>query len=282
MRISISNIAWDSALDEEVAHLLSQHGVDAVDIAPGKYWNEHSGKYLSNPSSARAPEIAALRDFWEKRGIELVGMQGLLFGLDYNIFGGEEDRKKLLNYLDKICALASGLGIKFLVFGSPKNRDRKNLIDDEVARLAQDFFRALGDRAAQHKVQICLEPNPKFYGANFMTNSAETAAMVRAIAHENIAMQLDTGSIIMNEEEPQAAITPYQNLFCHIHASDRELKPLEKGASTAAHRQLAQIIAQHLPDKIVTIEMRALESARQLAAIDTALAFTKEIYNKGG
>ena len=38
MRIAISNIAWDPAEDEAVAALLHRYQVDAIDVAPGKYF----------------------------------------------------------------------------------------------------------------------------------------------------------------------------------------------------------------------------------------------------
>jgi len=37
MRLAISNIAWDTAEDEAIVTLLQRFGVDAIDIAPGKY-----------------------------------------------------------------------------------------------------------------------------------------------------------------------------------------------------------------------------------------------------
>jgi D-psicose/D-tagatose/L-ribulose 3-epimerase len=38
MRLAISNIAWEVADDEDLLRLLKQYGVDAIDIAPGKYF----------------------------------------------------------------------------------------------------------------------------------------------------------------------------------------------------------------------------------------------------
>ena len=38
MRIAVSSLAWDVADDEAVAAVLNAHGVDAVDLVPGKYF----------------------------------------------------------------------------------------------------------------------------------------------------------------------------------------------------------------------------------------------------
>ena len=38
MRLAISNIAWDVSEDENIARLLNRSGVDAIDVAPAKYF----------------------------------------------------------------------------------------------------------------------------------------------------------------------------------------------------------------------------------------------------
>ena len=40
MRLAISNIAWETTEDEVIAELLARFDVDAIDIAPGKYFPE--------------------------------------------------------------------------------------------------------------------------------------------------------------------------------------------------------------------------------------------------
>lgn len=39
MRLAISNIAWEPAEDDAIASLLQRYGIDAIDIAPGKYFS---------------------------------------------------------------------------------------------------------------------------------------------------------------------------------------------------------------------------------------------------
>ena len=72
--------------------------------------------------------------------------------------------------------------------------------------MAVPFFRRLGDIAQNFGVVICLEPNPTCYGANFMTTSAETAQVVEQIAHPAVRMQLDTGALTINGEDPATVL----------------------------------------------------------------------------
>lgn len=273
MRLSISNIAWDLPEDEQVATLLQAYGVDAIDIAPGKYFPQ--------PAAAKEVEIARVKCWWRDRGIEIIGMQALLFGTTgLNVFGTPPVQQVMLDHLDAICRIAAGVGATRLVFGSPKNRDRTGLFDSIAHDIAADFFGRLGDLAARHGVLICLEPNPTRYGCNFMTGTAETAELVEEIDHPAIWMQLDTGTLHINGEDPAAIVAAHRGIIGHIHASEPDLVPLGDGG--ADHRRIAAVVAEKLPRHVVTIEMVPTKSEPHAVAIDRALKTAVEYYRHGG
>lgn len=262
MRLAISNIAWDTSEDEEVAKLLTRYSVDAIDIAPGKYFPE--------PARATDEDIAGVKQWWAERGIEVTGMQALLFGtVGLNVFGSPEVQETMLLHLAAVCRIAAGLGASRLVFGSPKNRDRSGLSDEQVGEIAIPFFRRLGDIAQSYGVMVCLEPNPPCYGANFMTTSAETARVVEQVAHRSIQMQLDTGALAINGEDPATVLQNSSALIGHIHASEPDLVPL--GDSSADHAKVAAALAHYLPNHVVTIEMLATQHEPHLESIERAL-----------
>lgn len=262
MRIAISNIAWDVRDDEAVAALLHQYHVDAIDIAPGKYF--------SDPRQATPDDMSQVRDWWRKRGIEITGMQALLFGTTgLNLFDPPVVQAAMLRHLDAVCRIGGGLGATRLVFGSPKNRDRSGLSDTQAETVAVEFFRRLGDSACGHGVRVCLEPNPPCYGANFMTTSAETAVMVKQVGHPAIRMQLDTGAMTINGEAPEAVIANYAALIGHVHASEPNLVTLGDGGCD--HHAVGRALNATLPDQIVTIEMLATKQEPPLQVIEHAL-----------
>lgn len=263
MRVSISNIAWNVEHDEAVAHLLNKHAVDAIDIAPGKYF--------SQPQSATSGQIQSVKNWWKQRGIDIIGMQSLLFGTTgLNVFGDDQSRKNMLNHLEAICRIAGEIGASYLVFGSPKNRDRMGLSDKQASAIAIPFFRQLGQIAQQHDVMICLEPNPESYGANFMTTTPKTAYIVTQVAHPAIKMQLDTGAITMNHENIESLVEQYEPLIGHIHLSEPHLVPLGDNPKTDYHR-IAHALITTLPDYPATIEMLTKGQPDPLQTIETAL-----------
>ncbi len=269
MRLAISNIAWDVSEDEDIAKLLNHYGIDAIDIAPGKYFPD--------PVKASEEDITRVKQWWAARGIEITGMQALLFGTSgLNVFGTPEVQDVLLKHLAAVCRIGAGLGATRIVFGSPKNRDRSGLNDEQVMEIAVPFFRRLGAIAQTYDVMICLEPNPPCYGANFMTTSAETAEVVRQVAHSAIRMQLDTGAITINGEDPMAVLQNYVSLIGHIHASEPEIAPLGDGGTD--HSIVAAELRRQLPEHLVTVEMLATKNEPHLVSIERALGVAVRFY----
>lgn len=269
MRLAISNIAWDIPEDLAVAKLMGKFGVDAIDVAPGKYFPD--------PAKAKDEDIADVRRWWADHGIEITGMQALLFGtIGLNVFGEDNSQQAMLDHLRAVCRIGAGLGATRLVFGSPKNRDRSGLNDAQALEQAVSFFRRLGDAAQEHGVIVCLEPNPTRYGANFMTTSAETAHVVAAVGHGAIRMQFDTGALTINGESPEAVLENSAGLIGHVHASEPDLVPLGDGGTD--HQLMHKALQHHLPDHVVSIEMVATKEEPHLHSIERALTCAVECY----
>ena len=263
MRLAISNLAWDAAEDAEVAAVLGEFGINAIDVVPGKYFPT-----LHEVEDAA---IKRVKQWWAERGIEITGMQALLFGASgLNLFGEAAVREAMLMHLHSICRIGAGLGARRLVFGSPRNRDRSGLGDLQALEQAVSFFRRLGDIAQGCGVVICLEPNPVEYGANFMTNSQETAAVVTAVRHPAIKMQFDTGAMTLNGEKPAEVLKAYADLIGHVHISEPHLAPIGDGATD--HRAARDALRRYLPEHVITIEMAATKHEPHITSIRRALA----------
>lgn len=267
MRVSISNIAWDRWNDEAVVSILQKNGIDAIDVAPTKYFED--------VRAISSTDVRKVREWWQLRGIAIIGMQSLMFGQNgLNVFDGPASRKEILVHLRHICGIAEGLGASRLVFGSPKNRNRLSLDDQTVEEVSTEFFRELGDIAAEHGVIFCLEPNPSVYGANFMVDSFETAKVVSRIDHPAICMQLDIGASTINQEPPEAVLRACASLVGHVHFSEPGL--VEVGRGSANHREWAAVMRDY-GITLGTIEMVG-STEIGLAAIERSVRFARATY----
>lgn len=243
MRLSISNIAWEKEEEPQIALLLRQLGVSTVDIAPGKYFPE--------PSEVTDTDIRKVKSWWEERGISIYGMQSLLFGTKgLNVFGDSHTQNKLLSHLCHICRIAAGLGAKRLVFGSPKNRDRTGLSDNETEEISLQFFNRLGDIAQSYGVVVTLEPNPVCYGTNWIMFTREAFRFVKTLGNPGIAMQLDTGTLLANHEGT-TVISEVKEAIGHVHLSEPQLLPLSLA-----------------PDEHCAVFRSAIDSAGEVVTIE--------------
>jgi sugar phosphate isomerase/epimerase len=273
MRLGISGIAWDPAEDATIAGLLRRYAIDAIDVVPGKYFPD--------PAQATREEVHKVRDWWRGQGMEITGMQALLFGTaGLNIFGPAESREAMLQRLAAVCRIGGLLGARRLAFGSPKNRDRTGLGDRETLDIAVAFFRRLGDTAQAHDVSVCLEPNPPCYGGNFMLDTVETAQVVAATGHPGILLQYDTGAATINQEDPASMLEQCWRLVGHCHASEPDLLPLGDGSTD--HARQAAAISLHDPDCLITIEMLATKAEPHAASIERAVKVAHEHYRGVG
>ena len=269
MKISISNIAWDVDKDEQIAGLLHEKNISYIDIAPTKYF--------SNPYLVSESEVNKVKDWWNERGIEIFGMQALLFGtVGLNIFSGPEIQMKMTDYLKKIFSIANCLVVQRLVFGSPKNRDIGGLSYQNALNKSVEYFTQLGELAETYGIVICLEPNPREYNCNFMTNMATTYEVIDLVNHPAIKGQLDLGSLIMNGESLSKSLELYSDSIYHIHVSEPYLKKISDDHS--GHKLNGMLLKKYLPELVVAIEMASPEAAIQYSNCESSISLVKKYY----
>jgi D-psicose/D-tagatose/L-ribulose 3-epimerase len=269
MQIAISNIAWAAQEDLAVAELLQKLDIHGIDIAPTRIW--------ANPTEVSIQEIDSLKAFWATYGVKLIGMQSLLFGKsEMAVFRDETSRKEMIDYLTSIIKLASELGIRPLVFGSPKNRLIGNLPSQQVTDVAIEFFRRLGEIARTYRTCFCIEPNPPEYGADYITTTEQACELVQAVDHPNFRLHLDSAVMTMNAEDIETSLELAINWLEHFHVSEPNLNMVGNGI--VPHHRIAAQLRRLGYNKWVSIEMRSGQSAQNIDAVRTALEYTLQAY----
>jgi sugar phosphate isomerase/epimerase len=262
MKLCVSNIAWAADQDVVALEILARHGIEAVEIAPTKYWPAPC-----NPSDT---EIYDCKHFWSAGGVPIQAMQALLFGMpNLSIFTAsvaDETRK----YLIHILRIGAAAGATRYVFGSPKNRDRGSLSTGEANRIAADFFRPIADTARELGVVFCIEPNPTVYQCNFMTNTAEALAVVRAVDHPGLGVHLDSGIMFLNEESVDAVVASAAPYLRHFHVSHPQLAAVTDDGPID-HAAVSRALRNNGYCGMVSVEMRGAENpADNLARLNVA------------
>jgi D-psicose/D-tagatose/L-ribulose 3-epimerase len=273
VKLAISNLAWDTRNEADIASALQQLGVEGIELAPTKIW--------SNPLEVPDVQVARCLEFWQFYGIRVIAFQSLLYARpDLALFDSFESREAMSEYLRGIIQLGARLEVEALVFGSPKNRRRGSLSHEEATQIATPFFQALGDDAAEHGVVLCIEPNPPEYGCDWITTSSEGHAFVQAVGSKGFGLNLDSGGMTIAGEDPAHAVETCSPSLRHFHISEPKLRPIgttDGGGAAAAHEEFATALRYAGYDGWTSIEMLP-PKGDPVEGISKAIRIASDIY----
>jgi sugar phosphate isomerase/epimerase len=214
---SASNLAWNPIEEDEHLQCLKSLGFSGLEIAPSKFIGaDPYEKFKKKKAVAKAQLVR------EKWGLSIASMQSIWFGRSEQIFGSNSERVRLIDYSEKAFDFAASVNCSHIVFGNPKNRI---LVDRTSPEIALDFFLVCSDLAKQYKLTIGLEPIPKLYGNNFLTNFEDARNFLLLLDSPNIKLNYDTGTLLANKEY-HALSLEYLNLASHIQISEPGLGPV--------------------------------------------------------
>lgn len=268
----MSNIAWDADEETSVADVLERLGVDAVEIAPTKVFDD--------PLNVSDEELERYRSFWADHGVEVVAFQSMLFGRpDLQLFEDEPTRRATVSHLAGFLDLAGRLGSGALVFGSPKNRRVPDTMTiAEADDIATDFFAQLGVLAESAGTTLCLEPNPRAYDCNYVVDAAAGASLVARVNSPGFGLHLDAAGMALAGDDARSSIEANPDIR-HFHISAPSLGELEE--SVVDHDAAAAGLATIHYGNVVSIEMRSGEAGSAAARVERAVALARSHYDVG-
>jgi sugar phosphate isomerase/epimerase len=218
MKFAICNELFESWEFRKTVRFVAEAGYDGIEIAPFTL----ADSVRDIPDKKRRE----LRSLIADAGLTVTGLHWLLSkpeGLHIN-HPEAAIRKRTCDYLKELIDFCADLGGAIMVFGSPGQR----AILPELNRrqgwnLAIETFAAIGPKAAERGVTLCLEALPAT-STNFLVSNAEVLAMVKAINHPNIQMMLDVKSMCAEAIPLPDNIRNCQGFFRHVHANDANLR----------------------------------------------------------
>lgn len=269
MKIAISNLSWEPLEDEKIAKILSKYNIKGIEIAPTKIWKD--------PINVSQAQLKSYKTYWLRQGISIVATTSLLFGHpELTIFENNKTREKTQKYLFEMIRLSSALGAKVMVFGSPRNRQTHNLNKRDILKISKDFFFSIAELAKQHSIFFGIEPNPAYYGTDFINTTQEAIELVRLVDHPNFRLHMDSGAMAMNNEDYGKSIKQGISLTCHFHISEPMLKQINIGE--VDHFAIAKILKTLNYDKWISIEMPLSGVLNHEKIIDETLKFVVSVY----
>jgi sugar phosphate isomerase/epimerase len=267
MKIAISNIAWPAQGFTEFLSLVQDQGIDAVELAPSWIWPEPT----EVPDKERERFVRRLDEF----GISVIAIHALLFTRrDLGLFRGKKVEEKTVEYLKRLVVLASGLGARWMVFGSPNNRRRGSLPEEEAYKRAACVFRPVADFAAETGPTLLIEPLSARY-TDFIHTSTEGIRLVRRVGSPGFQLHLDATSVAEEGGDPREIFSGALPVMKHFHINDPDLAPL--GTHAGYHQAMGAALRASGYSGYASIEMRAEPDYRQ--AVVQSLELAKKYYS---
>lgn len=268
MKLAISNIAWKAEHDAEVFACLRDYDVKGIELAPTRLWSD----WQVSPE-----QMAAYGNGLAEQSLICSSFQAILFNQpQLHLFGTPEQTLALLSHLKRVADLAAAIGAKNMVFGAPKQRDRRDLTLEQATARAIEVFSEIGEYCMSQQVCLCLEPNPTEYQCNFITDSLSGAALVRQVNSPGFRLHLDTAGMHLAGEDTGAAILNNVDVLAHIHLSEPYLGDFS--APHVAHHQVAEALAAIDWQGWMAIEMRS--TATPVQSVQQALEFVQKTYGR--
>jgi sugar phosphate isomerase/epimerase len=269
MKIAISNIAWTESEDDDCLNILAEQGITGLEIAPRKLFPRLG---QTDPE-----EIARYREKLAARSLQLIAMQGLLFGQpELTLFADKNRRQQTARYLKEMIDFGQRLGAKILVFGSPGNRRLGDLSLRQAQDIARDFFRDIGDYAAAHALSFCIEPNARVYQCDFIQTVPEALELIAEVDSPGFGLHVDAAVMALSGEDVAATIQLAAGQIRHFHISEPFLGLITQNQT--GHERFAQALSQIGYDQWLSIEMKSGVLPSNIAAVQNSLAFVKACY----
>lgn len=221
MKLCISQIAWTDEQEDHFLNLIGEYKFNHIELVPSRFGN--------NLQDITDHEIKAYLDKLKSHKLTPLSMQGLLFGgNELHLFKSSETRKNLESFMLKAIENCAKIGVKNMVFGSPKNRNYPQDTNKEDAlAIAKDFFLKLAEKAQSEGLIIGLEPNAKEYGTNFLTNTFDTLSFVKEVNSKGLLCNVDLSTMKLANEDFSRLDEVDFDYVSHLHLSTPYLKTLD-------------------------------------------------------
>ena len=262
MKLAISNIAWSAENDQQMYAFLKSEGFEGLEIAPTRIIADNPYEKLKEATDFKIQLKA-------KFDLNIPSLQSICFGRSEVIFGTEEERNAIKEYIKKSIDFAKVVDCKNLVFGSPKNR----IIGENQLDIAIAFFDELGTYAIQNNTILAVEPNPDIYGTNFLNTTKEAIDFVKKVQNKGLKVNVDLGAIIHNNED-LAIIGENIELVNHIHISEPYLEPI---IERAVHKELFQLLKKYNYSNYISIEMK---NTNDLGIVKNSIHYIKDVFQR--
>lgn len=215
LRFAYSNIAWTPHDDPDVFSLLRRHGIEGIEVAPTAVWESWKEMTVS--------KARAYRQLLTEQGFEIPALQAILYRKPEARLFEARGAAVLLEHFARVACIASGLEARVAVLGAPAQRDRGDRSWPQALEHAAGVLRKAAVLFHDQGCCLCIEPNPRRYGCNFVNTVAEGVELVAAVDHPGFRLHLDAAGMYLEREDLASVLPAALPALRHFHLSEPDL-----------------------------------------------------------
>ncbi len=278
MKFAICNEMFGDRSFADTFSTIAKLGYTGVEIAP---FTLAPGNEPFNVRDVPAERIVEARMMAEDAGLEVVGLHWLLAKTEgfYLTSPDPTVRRRTADYLRSLAEVCADLGGKFLVLGSPQQRNLLPGVSyDDAEACAVEVLHAAIPACMQFGVTIGIEPLGPTEG-DFILNAQAGIRLVELVGSRYCQLHLDVKAMSSEGRPIADIIRDSREWLVHFHANDPNL--LGPGMGNADFRPIFAALQEINYDGWVSVEVFkyepspdeiARQSIEYLRKVETALA----------
>ena len=258
VKFAICNEIFQGWTLEDTFAFAAKTGYDAVEIAPFTI-----AKSVNEVSPTRRAEIKALA---QKNNIAISGIHWVLVQTEglHLTHPDAAVRQRTSAYFSSLVDFCADLGGKFIVVGSPKQRNLEPGVSFQQGwDWATETFREGVKKAEQLGVTICFEPLAPSE-TNFINTAAQAIEFVRQLDSERFKIILDVKAMCSESKPIAQIIRESWPHFGYFHANDQNLKG--PGFGEVDFYPIASALKEVGYDGFVSVEVFNFDEGPQVIA----------------
>ena len=242
---SMAELSW-----AEQCRIVSDAGYKGIEIAAFTLVEE--GVQEISPTGRK--EIATVM---KDTGLECVGLHWLLAPPPKGLHFTTPDaavRRKTVAYLDKLIDFCGDIGGAYMIFGSPKQRDTRDITVEQAKKHFAEGLSTVADHARQRGIEILIEPLGKRI-TDIVNTLGEASQLARQVNHPAIGMMFDFNNTVDETEPFDVLLRKYHKKIHHVHVQEMGGKHLGTGTAVNDYVKAFQVLKDMRYNHWVSLEV---------------------------
>ena len=163
-------------------------------------------------------EFSSLKERVDSSGLKCEACNNFFPG-SIRVTGHAVDYDRIEEYLDRALGRAAQLGVKVIVFGSPKSKNvPEGYPMDKAWSQLVELLKIIDPLVRTKGITVAIEPICKLE-SNIINTAGEGLRLVRAVDRENIKLLVDYYHLVTEKEDPKIILSA-GSYIKHVHCAN--------------------------------------------------------------